>query len=110
MSLFFPDLSSTLEMDQGIASHLVRIRNGMQSMKGFRMKTPFAVLLATSLLISLTSVHARTIYPTQRCHVYDDTSFIGIPGQCGTVLPYYPRRLILRSSRQLSHWYCSRRF
>jgi hypothetical protein len=82
----------------------------MQSMKGFHMKMPFAVLLATSVLISLTSVHARTIYPTQRCHVYDDTSFIGIPGQCGTVLPYYPRRLILRSSRQLSHWYCLRRF
>ena len=70
------------------------------------MKMPFAGLLAASLLISLTSVHARTIYPTHRCHLYDDTSYIRIPGQCGEQLldvPFYPRRLFLRSSGQLSH-------
>jgi O-methyltransferase involved in polyketide biosynthesis len=27
--------------------------------------------------------------------VYDDTSFIGIPGQCGTILPFYPRKSLI---------------
>lgn len=69
------------------------------------MKMPFAVLLATSLLISPTFVQARTLYPVHRCHVYDDTSYIQIPGQCGTVLPFYPRRLLLRPARLIRSYY-----
>jgi hypothetical protein len=38
-----------------------------------------AAVTAPLLLLTLSSVSASP------CRVYDDTSFIGIPGQCGTV-------------------------
>jgi hypothetical protein len=61
------------------------------------------LLLATTvaLLCSLMPARAQTIYPIQWCRVYDDTTLIQIPSQCGTVLPYYPRKLWVRSGRRL---------
>jgi len=57
------------------------------------MKISFALVIATTLVFFQIPARASTIYPTQRwCRVYDDTSFIGIPGQCGTILPFYPRK------------------
>jgi len=56
-------------------------------------------------------VNAQTIYPTQRCRVYYDTAYIQIPGQCGTVMPFYPRKLFVRTSRQPVYYdysYCCR--
>ena len=66
------------------------------------MKASFLFATAVALLCSLTPVHARTIYPTRWCRVYDDTALIQIPDQCGTVMPYYPRKLLVRSWRRLS--------
>jgi len=63
------------------------------------MKMLFTSLVGVSLLGSTMTAQADTIYPTTRCRVYDDTSFIQIPGQCGTILPYYPRRLFVHSWR-----------
>lgn len=69
------------------------------------MKMSFALVIATTLVFFQMPARASTIYPTQQgCRVYDDTSFIGIPGQCGTVVPYYPRKLYVRSSRTPSYW------
>jgi hypothetical protein len=69
------------------------------------MKMSFALVIATTLVLFQMPARASTIYPTQRgCHVYDDTSFIGIPGQCGTVVPHYPRKLYVRSSRTPSYY------
>jgi hypothetical protein len=69
------------------------------------MKTLFALVITATLLFQMPA-RASTIYPTQRlCRVYDDTSFIGIPGQCGTVAPFYPRKLYVRSSRTPSYYY-----
>jgi hypothetical protein len=49
------------------------------------MKISFALVIATTLVFFQMPARASTIYPTQRwCRVYDDTSFVGIPGQCGT--------------------------
>ncbi len=59
------------------------------------MKVCCALAAAALLLLSVIPVGAQTIYPTQRCRVYDDTAFIQFPGQCGTVAPYYPRRLFI---------------
>jgi hypothetical protein len=76
------------------------------------MKVSLGLLTTTSLLFSLMPVRAETICPASRwCRVYDDTSFIQIPGQCRTVIPYYPRKLYVRSSRKLSYqhypnYYC----
>jgi hypothetical protein len=64
------------------------------------MKVCCALAVAALLVLSAIPVDAQTIYPTQRCRVYDDTAFIQIPGQCGTVVPYYPRRLFVRSPRR----------
>ena len=64
------------------------------------MKVYCALAAAALLVLSVIPVGAQTIYPTQRCRVYDDTAFIQIPGQCGTVVSYYPRRLFVRSSRR----------
>jgi hypothetical protein len=70
------------------------------------MKISFALVIATTLVFFQMPARASSIYPTQRgCRVYDDTSFIGIPGQCGTVVPSYPRKLYVRSSRRLSYFY-----
>jgi hypothetical protein len=66
------------------------------------VRASFLLVTTAALLCSLMPVRARTIYPTQWCRVYDDTAFIQIPGQCGTVMPYYPRKLLVRSWRRLS--------
>jgi hypothetical protein len=68
------------------------------------MKISLALVIATTLVFPQTPARASTIYPTQRCRVYDDTSFIGIPGQCGTVVPRYPRKLYVRSLRTPSYY------
>ena len=69
------------------------------------MKVSCVLATAALFVLSLMPVRAQTIYPTQRCRVYDDTAFIQIPGQCGTVVPFYPRRLFVRSPRQPSYYY-----
>ena len=70
------------------------------------MKISFALVIATTLVFLQMPARATAIHPTQRgCRVYDDTSFIGIPGQCGTILPFYPRKLYVRSSRMPSYNY-----
>jgi hypothetical protein len=70
------------------------------------MKISFALVIATTLVLLQMPARASAIHPTQRgCRVYDDTSFIGIPGQCGTILPFYPRKLYVRSSRTPSYHY-----
>jgi len=69
------------------------------------MKVSCALAAAALLLLSVIPVGAQTIYPTQRCRVYDDTAFVQIPGQCGTVVPYYPRRLFARSARRPLYCY-----
>jgi hypothetical protein len=61
------------------------------------VKASFLLATIVALLCSLTPVSAQTIYPTRWCRVYDDTALIQIPGQCGTVVPYYPRKLLVRS-------------
>jgi len=67
------------------------------------MKISFALVIATTLVFFQVPAPASTIYPTH-CRVYDDTSFIGIPGQCGTVVPHYPRKLYVRSLRTPSYY------
>jgi hypothetical protein len=70
------------------------------------MKMSFALVIATTLLFLQIPARATAIHPTQRgCRVYDDTSFSGIPGQCGTILPFYPRKLYVRSSQTASYRY-----
>jgi hypothetical protein len=64
------------------------------------MKVSYALATAALLVLSAMPVDAQTIYPNQRCRVYDDTAFTQIPGQCGTVVSYYPRRLFVRSPRR----------
>jgi hypothetical protein len=64
------------------------------------MKVSCALATAALLLLSVIPVRADVIYPTQRCRVYDDTAFIQIPGQCGTVVSFYPRKLFVRSPRR----------
>ena len=69
------------------------------------MKVCCALAVAALLVLSAIPVDAQTIYPTQRCRVYDDTAFIQIPDQCGTVVSYYPRRLFVRSPRRPLYYY-----
>jgi hypothetical protein len=69
------------------------------------MKVSCALAAAALLVLSVIPVRADVIYPTQRCRVYDDTAFIQIPGQCGTVVPFYPRRLLVRSPRRPLYYY-----
>jgi hypothetical protein len=58
------------------------------------MNISFALVIATTLVFFQMPARASNISPTQRwCRVYDHTSFTGIPGQCGTILPFYPRKL-----------------
>ena len=59
-----------------------------------------AAVTATLLLLTLSSSSASP------CRVYDDTSFIGIPGQCGTTFRARPRTLYLRAPRKLQYYYC----
>jgi hypothetical protein len=65
------------------------------------VRVSFLLVMPVALVCSLMPVRAQTIYPTRWCRVYDDTAFIQIPRQCGTVMPYYPRRLLARSWRRL---------
>ena len=65
-----------------------------------------AAVTATLLLLTLSPLRANTIYPASPCRVYYDTSFIGIPGQCGTVFRARPRPLYLRAPRKLQYYYC----
>jgi hypothetical protein len=86
----------------------LKILLGLQSArtKGFPMKISRALMIIATLPVFQMPACAGTIYPTQRwCRVYDDTSFIQIPGQCGTVVLFYPRKLYVRSSRRLSYHY-----
>ena len=69
------------------------------------MKVSCALATAALLVLSVVPVRADVIYPTQRCRVYDDTAFIQIPGQCGTIVPFYPRRLFVRSPRRPLYYY-----
>ena len=62
------------------------------------MKISFSLVTA-ALLLSLVPVRAGTIYPRVPCRVFDDTSFTQVPFQCGTDLPFYPRKLFVQSSR-----------
>ena len=64
------------------------------------MKVSCALATAALLVLSVVPVRAEVLYPTQGCRVYDDTAFIRIPDQCGTVVPYYPRKLFVRSARR----------
>jgi hypothetical protein len=64
------------------------------------MKRSLGILVTALLWFSLMPADAQTIYPTQRCRVYYDTAYTQIPGQCGTVMPFYPRKLFVRTSRQ----------
>jgi hypothetical protein len=70
------------------------------------MKVSCALATSALLLLSLMPARAGTIYPTLPCRVYDDTAFIQIPDQCGTVGRFYPRRLFLRAARRPSYYYC----
>ena len=75
------------------------------------MKISLGLLITALLCFSLVPVGAQTIYPTQRCRVYVDTAYTQIPGQCGTVMPFYPRKLFVRTSRQPLYYddsYCCR--
>jgi hypothetical protein len=67
------------------------------------MKISLSLVTASLLLLSLVPARAGTIYPRLPCRVYDDTAFTQIPSQCGTDLPFYPRKLFVRSSRNLSY-------
>jgi hypothetical protein len=65
-----------------------------------------AAVAATLLPLALSPLRASTIYPASPCRVYNDTSFIGIPGQCGTAFRARPRTLYLRAPRQLQYYFC----
>jgi len=71
------------------------------------MRISFALATAAALVLSVVPAGAGTIYPIPLCRVYDDTAFIQIPDQCGTVVPFYPRRLFVRAARK--PWYYYRR-
>jgi hypothetical protein len=70
------------------------------------MKVSRALATTALLLLSLIPARAGTIYPTQPCRVYEDTAFVRIPGQCGTAVPFYPRRLFVRAVRKPWYYYC----
>ena len=65
-----------------------------------------AAVAAALLPLALSPVRANTLYPVSPCRVYDDTSFIGIPGQCGTNFRARPRTLYLRAPRKLQYNFC----
>jgi hypothetical protein len=65
-----------------------------------------AAVTATLLPLALSPLRANTIYPASPCRVYDDTSFIGIPGQCGTAFRARSRTLYLRAPRKLQYYFC----
>lgn len=59
---------------------------------------------ATLFLLVLAPVYADTTYRTSPCRVYDDTAFIGIPGQCGTAFRVRPRPLFFPTPRKLQYY------
>ncbi len=67
------------------------------------MKISLALVTAT-LLISHVPSRAGTVYPRQPCRVYVDTDYTQIAEQCGTVGPFYHRRLFLRVARQSPYY------
>jgi hypothetical protein len=71
------------------------------------MRRTLAVAAVTATLLALSPLRANTLYPASPCRVYDDTSFIGIPGQCGTAFRARPRTLYLRAPRKLQFYFCS---
>ena len=70
------------------------------------MKIRFAIPFTATFLLSLMPARADVIYPVQRCHVFEDTDYIGIVGQCGAVGRFYPRRLFVRTPRKLRYYDC----
>jgi hypothetical protein len=69
------------------------------------MKIACAMATIATLLFSLMPARAVTIYPMRPCRVFVDTAYTQIPGQCGTVVGAYPRRLFLRAARRPCHCY-----
>jgi hypothetical protein len=73
------------------------------------MKISFALVITATLLLFQIPARAGTIYPSQQwCRVYDDTSFIQIPGQCGTVVALLPTKTvcsIFRERRRIRYYY-----
>jgi hypothetical protein len=67
------------------------------------MKIPVAIVAASTLFVVVSSARAEVAYPLP-CRVFVDTDYIQIPGQCGTVLRWYPRRLFVRAARQSSYY------
>jgi len=65
-----------------------------------------AAVTATLLPLALSPLRANTLYPASPCRVYSDTSFIGIPGQCGTAFRARPRTLYVRAPRKLQFYFC----
>ena len=57
----------------------------MWSGEGIPMKVSLAIVTISTLLLSLVSASAKTIYPTQPCRVYVDTDYAQVAEQCGTV-------------------------
>jgi hypothetical protein len=68
------------------------------------MKIPVAIVATSALLLALSPARAEVLFPPP-CRVFVDTDFIQIPGQCGTVLRAYPRRLFVRAARQSPYHY-----
>jgi hypothetical protein len=69
------------------------------------MKASCVSATVALFLLSLVPARAETVYPVRWCRVYDDTAYIQIPDQCGTVAPYYRRKLFVRSSRRPLYYY-----
>jgi hypothetical protein len=66
----------------------------------------FCVIGAASMcLLVFTPARAEVHYPTQPCRVFVDTDWIQIPNQCGTVLRWYSRRLLLPPVKRSSYHY-----
>jgi hypothetical protein len=72
------------------------------------MKISLALVTAM-LLISHVPSRAGTIYPRQPCRVYVDSDYTRIAEQCGTVGPFYHRKLFLWAARK-SPYYCGRNY
>jgi len=68
------------------------------------MKISCALATVTIILICLAPARADTIYPAPPCRIFADTGYTSVPGQCGTIVRSYPRRLFTRAARR--SWYC----
>jgi hypothetical protein len=67
-------------------------RSAMRTMRGSSDDDILWTFSRSFNLVSLMRLRAQTIYRTRRCHVYDDTASIQIPGQCVTVASIYRRK------------------